>query len=258
MKCYRRFIQACGQSALALLACSLYVGPGVVHAAESAPVTLIQAWLAFPEPSDVAWPYAYIRADDTHVGESGARQDLLDEYDRLLWRLEDGGYTKLADSVKAWKAKLTAIDAFRTPGDWSPAYLMAHVNKNPPIARVVALGACQVPDTVTVWDADGVRDIVWQSSMRLSDIEKIAPATRDGSAPEITVVGPYGDIDHYGVQAWNYADGPVAPGSQIVASLPLKGAAFVWIRDAMATLLAHVPSGTDCREVKLAGAAQDD
>jgi len=218
------------------------------HASAQPAPSLVQAWLAFPDLVDVAWPYAYIRADITEQSQKGARQDLLDEFDRLDWRLRDSGYPKLESSVDQWRKALTADDLFRTPGDWSPAFLLSNVNQNPPLAHIAALGACTPPTFVTVWDADGVRRIEWQSSMQISDVERRAPALRKGSAGEIAVIDPYGRIDRYGVQAWNYADGPIAPGSHVIASLPLKGKAFVWIRDAMAELIAHRPSGIDCRE----------
>lgn len=242
---------------LAMLALLALCSSGVVQAAQPSG-TLIQAWLSFPDAADIAWPYAYIRAEQTRDSQEGARKDLFDEYERLRWRLEDDRYPQLVKAVKAWKSRLAAMSAFRVPGNWSPSFLMSHVNQRPPIDDVAALGACQVPDSIAVWDAKGVRDITWQSGMQLSDVEDMAPALRQGSAPDIAVVDPYGRIDHYGVQAWNYADGPVAPGSQIVASLPLKGSAFVWIRDAMADVLAHTPSGIDCREVPLIEANQDD
>lgn len=232
-------------------------GSGIAYSAQP-PVSLVQAWLSFPDTVDVAWPYAYIRAEATQHSQSEARKDLFDEYERLLWRLQDDRYPQLVESVEAWKTRLAAINAFRVPGDWSPSFLITHTNKNPPLKQISALGVCRVPTTVTVWDAKGVRDIPWQSGMRLSDVERAAPAVRQGSAPEIAVVDPYGRIDHYGVQAWNYADGPVAPGSQIVASLPLKGSAFVWIRDAMAGILAHAPSGNHCHEKTLMKASQHD
>lgn len=235
---------------LAILGSVLLCSSGIVCAAQP-PESLVQAWLAFPKMSAVAWPYAYIRTEATQSSQEGARKDLFDEYERLVWRLKDDRYPQLAKAVAAWKHRLSAIDHFRVPGKWSPSYLMSHVNRKPPVDRIAALGACRAPTTVSVWDARGVRDIAWQPGMQLSDVERAAPATRQGSAPEIAVVDPYGRIDHYGVQAWNYADGPVAPGSQIVASLPLKGSAFTWIRDAMADILAHAPSGIDCREQAL-------
>lgn len=246
-----------GRCQLAIIGGALLCSSGVAGAAQS-PDSLVQAWLAFPAVSEVAWPYAYIRTEATQSSQAGARQDLFDEYERLGWRLQDDRYPQLAKAVAAWKQRLAAIDHFRVPGNWSPSYLMSHDNRKPPVERIAALGACQAPTTVSVWDARGVRDIAWQPGMKLSDVEREAPATRQGSASEVAVVDPYGRIDHYGVQAWNYADGPVAPGSQIVASLPLEGSAFVWIRDAMADLLAHAPSGANCREQVLKKASQDD
>jgi hypothetical protein len=237
---------------------ALLLGTGSACAYAQQPSSLLKAWLAFPNISDVAWPYSYIRADATQQSQQGARRDLFNEYKRLSWRLHDDGYPQLTSAVSAWQKRLAAIDKFRQPGDWSPSFLLSHVNQNPPISSIAAIGACDVPSTVTVWDATGVHALPWHSGMKLSTVEKAMPATRKGSAPEIAVVDPYGNIDHYGVQAWNYADGPVSPGTQVVASLPLKGAAFVWIRDAMAQLLAHSPSGNDCRERVLEKGGADD
>lgn len=235
----------------------LCIGVGFAASAQQ-PSSLVNAWLALPNISGVAWPYAYIRADATRDSQQGARRDLFAEYERLLWRLDDDGYPHLADAVRAWQKWLSKIDLFREPGDWSPSFLLSHINQNPPVDRIAAIGVCDVPATVTVWDSKGVHSIEWQSGMKLSDVEKLMPATRKGSLPEVSVVDSYGHIDHYGVQAWNYADESLAPGSHVVASLPLKGSAFKWIGDAMTDLLAHSPSGLNCREHMFTHAAQSD
>ncbi|RJS92667.1 hypothetical protein [Salinisphaera sp. Q1T1-3] len=222
------------------------------------PANLVQAWLSFPDAVSIDWPYAFITARQSEAGENAGRQDLLDEFGRLEWRLKDYGYARLAETIDTWREKIKTFKTFRVPGHWSPAYLLAHPDRQPPIANIAAVGACEVPSDVGVWSADGFESIQWRSGLRLSDIEKRVPALRDGSKPMVAVVDPYGHIDHYGVEAWNYADGPVEPGSQIVASLPLKGEAFGWIRDRMADFLAHTPSGVNCRQTKIAGETDSD
>lgn len=219
------------------------------------PAHLIDAWLSFPDAVDIQPPYTYLSAVETGENTTEARQDILDEFKRLRWRLKDGGYSTLVNTLDQWRARLNGYETFREPGDWSPAFLLSHPNRQPPIDEVAAIGACDVPTTVGVWSAAGYDQITWHSGLRLSDIEDRVPATRHGARPMIALVDPLGHVDHYGVQAWNYADTQVAPGSQVVASLPLGGEAFAWIRDSMANLLAHVPSGVNCRQQTISGEA---
>lgn len=260
MPCFGRARVAAAVFAGFTLAAS--ASPGAVaddqQSGDSTPSSLLQAWLAYENAVDVAWPYAYMQADTTQSTGEGAREDLFDEFDQLHWRLTHTGYDDLAATVTDWRTKLAEISVFRVPGDWSPSFLLSHPNQQPPIDRIAAIGSCDVPDHVGVWSAAGYEDIPWHTGMQISDIERRVPALRKGSSPEISVVDVYGHIDHYGVQAWNYADGPVSPGTQVVASLPLKGEAFQWIRDSMADLLAHSPSGVDCRQEKMIGDSDRD
>ncbi len=220
-----------------------------------APTTLIQAWLAFPRLATVAWPYAYIRARDTNASEAARRQALFKEFASLLWRLKDDGYPKLAAAVKAWRRRLRQTHGYRVPGAWTPAWLMAHPHQNPPLARIQALGACQAPRWVQVWDAAGVRDVPWRAGLKLSHLLDIAPQLRGDRTDEVAVVAPDGHIDHYGIGAWNFADTELIPGTRVVAALPLQGEAFPWMRDAIAALLAHSPDGEHCREIAIGGQA---
>lgn len=212
--------------------------------------TLIAAWLAYPNVSDISWPYAYIRARTTNASLTTRRDDLFREFDSLLWRLDGRGYDRLADTVRLWRQRLNDLPAFRLPGQWSPAWLMAHPNQNPPLARIEALGACDVPAWIEVWDANGIQRVSASANRSLSALID-AEALTGGSAGRVAVVSPTGSIEHFGIEAWNFADTPLSPGSRVIASLPLKGAAFPWIRDTVAELLASTPSGDDCQEMHI-------
>ena len=244
---------------LARFALSALVAPMIMYASSSAavasgtPSSLLDAWLGFPAASDIVPPYAFIRADESAERLDGAREDLIAEFKRLRWRLDEGGYARYVAALDAWQAGIGQRDRSRVPGDWSPSYLLSHPNSRPPVERVVAIGACDVPDTLGVWSSAGHEQIAWQSGLRLSDLYKQVPAVRDGTTGFVSVVTPDGQVNRYGTQAWNYADGVLSPGAQVVSSFPLSGQVFGWMQDAMADYLAHTPSGVNCREQDLSG-----
>lgn len=239
----------------ALAAAILCIGPCTALQAQPATIgqktSLIQAWLAVPDVAQVTWPYAFIQASGTDESEKARRDDLFDQFEQLKWRLGEGGYTGLVKTVGEWKSQLSRTPHYRQPGDWSPAWLMAHPHERPPIARVVALGYCQPPDSVQIWDEAGVHRVKWKPGLRLSDVLGDDPKLKGGSTDEVAVVSPRGNIDHYGVAAWNYADTDLIPGTRIVGAIDLKGAVFPWMRDAIAGLLAHTPTGDACRRFLL-------
>ncbi|MES1956126.1 hypothetical protein SAHY_16152 [Salinisphaera hydrothermalis EPR70] len=208
-----------------------------------------------PNVGQVAWPYAFISAESTDESEQARRSDLFDQFEQLKWRLGEGGYAQLVKTVSQWKAELSKTQHYRQPGDWSPAWLLAHPHERPPAARIVALGYCQTPDTVQIWDEDGVHRVGWKPGLRLSDLLSEDPALKGGSSDEVAVVSPRGNVDHYGVAAWNYADTDLLPGTRVVGAIDLKGAVFPWMRDAIAGLLAHTPSGEACRRFPLSQGA---
>lgn len=232
----------------ALLAVLICVTPVSALGAQS---TLLNAWLQLPDLGGTAWPYAFIRLQDTRTHVESKRSDVLHQIDELHWRLVDKGYPDLARAVTQWKQHLKSQTHHRFPGDWSPAWLLAHPLQRPPASRVEAIGVCRMPHTITVWDASGVREIRWRSGLRLSDILRSDPALSGGTTDEVAIVWPQGDIDHYGVAAWNAADTELVPGTRVVGAINLGGSAFPWLRDAIAKLLAHTPSGVDCRHVQL-------
>tara|TARA_B100001079_G_scaffold211982_1_gene186241 strand:+ start:596 stop:1381 length:786 start_codon:yes stop_codon:yes gene_type:complete len=244
---------------LTRLTLSALVAPMIVLASSSAAAapgpssSLLEAWLEFVPASDIVPPYAFIRADHSAERLKGAHEDLIAEFDRLRWRLEAGGYAQYVDALDAWRVAIGQRDRSRVPGDWSPSYLLSHPNSRPPVARVVAIGACDVPQTVGVWSSAGYRQIAWRSDFRLSDLYEQMPAVRDGTTGFVSVVTPTGQVNRYGTQAWNYADGVLSPGAQVVGSFPLSGEVFGWMQDAMADYLAHTPSGVNCREQDLSG-----
>lgn len=220
--------------------------------------TLINAWLALSEPGRIAWPYAFMRAQRTDARMQTKRADVITQIENLRWRLRDKGYSDLVHAVSAWKKRLAATRHYRMPGDWSPAWLMAHPHQRPPYGRVSAIGYCRVPKSVEIWDGNGVHDMKWRSGMRLSDVLAADSALNGGSTGEVALVWPLGDIDHYGVAAWNAADTALAPGTRIIGAIGLRGGVFPWMRDAIAKLVAHTPSGVDCRGFPLEqGTAHD-
>lgn len=234
---------------------------GVLHAQTTAPgqkTSLISAWLALPHVDQVVWPYAFIRADSTDDNEKTKRADLFDQFDQLKWRFNELGYPELAKTVTHWKNQLAKTRHYRQPGDWSPAWLMAHPHQRPPVTRVAAIGYCHAPDTVQIWDAAGVHRVDWTPGLRLSDVLERDPQLKGGGTDEVAVVWPQGDVDHYGVAAWNYADTALTPGMRIVGAIDLKGAVFPWMRDAIAGLLAHTPAGKNCRSFSLSQSANHD
>jgi len=215
------------------------------------PGSLIDAWLSFPELGSVEWPFAYLRADTTSAREQAKRKDLFKEFDQLGWRLKSGPYRDLAGVIDTWRSRLSETERYREPGDWSPAWLMAHPSQSPPLSRVAAIGACEPPSWVEVWDSSGIERVEWQSGLALSDLSR-----RDGplelhGVDQVAVVTPEGAIAHYGQAAFNYSDTGVSPGTRVIAALPLGGEAFPWIRDTIAHLLAHTPAGSACRELNL-------
>ncbi|MES1926928.1 hypothetical protein [Salinisphaera sp. T31B1] len=213
--------------------------------------SLIAAWMAFPELDQVVWPYSYIRVAEDDERARQVRSDLGQELSTLAARLDAyGGRQPLRSTVKAWQKRLGTLSATRVPGDWSPASLMTRPYQRPPVSAITALGACRAPDWVEVWDANGIHRTDWRGGLTLSDL-LTDRSLRSGSAGRVAIVDPYGQIIHRGVQAWNFADAPLAPGSRVIASLPLNGEAFPWIRDAIARVLAHAPPADDCREVQI-------
>ena len=214
--------------------------------------SVVQAWLAFPSVDAVEWPYAYLRADSTRSSAQAKRADLFKELDQLTWRLEDGRHDALIRAIEDWRAELSEKELFREPGDWSPAWLMAHPQKAPPVARVAAIGACEPPDWVEVWDSRGVERAPWRGGLTLSEMSRDGGPIDLHGAEQVALVTPEGKIEHYGQAAYNYADAELSPGTQVVVALPLGGEAFPWIRDTIATVLAHAAPGDNCSEMALA------
>lgn len=218
---------------------------------------MIDAWLALPAVEQIAWPYAFIRAKSTDDSEKAHRTDLFEQFDQLQWRLGEDGYPELADTVTRWERKLAKTEHYRQPGDWSPSWLMAHPNKRPPVSRIAAIGYCDAPNAIELWDSDGVQSQPWRPGLHLSDVLENDPDLKGGTTDEVAIVWPQGQIDHYGVAAWNYSDTELTPGTRIVGAIDLKGAVFPWMRDAIAGLLAHTPAGENCRSIPLGQGAEN-
>jgi hypothetical protein len=227
--------------------------PLPASAASAGFTTVLDAWLAFPSLARSSAPYSYLRARPTAERVRIKRDDLFRELDDLRWRLEGNGYTKLVAALDQWKSRLAQLAVFREPGDWSPASLMAQPLRNPPIGEVAAIGACEVPDWVEIWSADGVRRTPWRTGLTLSGLAK-SDAMNVQGIKVASVVSPTGDVRRYGQAAFNKTDTALLPGARVVLPLPLGGEAFPWIRNTIAEVLAHAPSGENCSEMRLAQA----
>lgn len=230
-------------------------GVSTASLAQTEQPTLLMAWLSQPSLTERPAPYQYMRSATVAEHAAGLQQALLQEFDDLSWRLESAGYAQLNTTVEAWRARINDLTSFRSPGLWGPAALMAYPTKMPPFERVAAIGACLMPDWVEVWDRHGVRRVDWRQAQSLSDLLRNADLDV-GKVGRAIVVRPEGTVQSYGAQAWNFHDTSITPGSRVVAALPLKGEAFAWIQETTADVLAHAPSGVDCKEAALV--QQDD
>lgn len=220
--------------------------------------TLISEWLSLPDLVQIDWPYAFIRVQATQTEQEEYFDDLIKQIDELHWRLKEKGYATLTAAIAEWKKELSKHQHYREPGDWSPGWLMAHPRQRPPLERVMAIGHCRIPRTIQVWDETGVHDIAWHAGIHLSDVLKKNPSLKGGVTDMVAIVWPKGHIDHYGVAAWNKADTELLPGTRIIGVIDLKGEVFPWMRDAIASLLAHIPSGRDCRTITLKSDCDDE
>jgi len=230
----------------------LCVAPIVgVQAKTTSPAQLIKAWLTVPTIGQIAWPYAFIRARSTDTTQKSNRSALFKQFEQLRWRLKQKGYPGLVKAINQWQSQLAKTHHYRQPGDWSPAWLMAHPHQRPPVSHVAAIGYCRVPDWVQVWDTAGVHRVSWHPGLQLSDLLRRDSHLKGGTTGEVAVVSPDGHIDHYGVAAWNYADTQLTPGTRVVGAINLKGTVFPWVRDTIAELVAHTPVGNQCRRFPL-------
>ncbi len=245
-------ISAAVRHALGVLLCALMPLSCAFAQDQAQPVprdiTLIDLWLAFPGTTDIAWPYSYVRLDSTDEMQQARKSDLFKQLDELDWRLENGRYRSFRPAIAQWQAVIERMSSSRVPGSWSPAWLMAHPHQSPPVSSLVALGACDVPSWVEVWDSKGVARVPWRSGLTLSELTRDIHPVDAGPSDQVAVVGSGGHVDHYGVAAWNFADTRLVPGARVVAALPLKGEGLIWIRDAIARVLAHGVPGDGCRE----------
>ncbi len=223
------------------------------NTAASAPArpTLLNVWFELEQSGPVAWPYAFIRHADTGRNQSYRKQDLVEELGDLLWRLRAAHYTELADAMAEWEDRIAEADGFRTPGRWGAAALLAAPRNSPPLAAIEAVGACDVPRWVEVWDRHGVRRIEWVPGMRLGTLLDDGGALHGVGADTVALVSPPGQVYERGIAAWNYRDAPVSPGTRIVVPLPLDGRGPVWIKDALVAFLSHLVPGDACRQLSL-------
>ena len=231
---------------------TLFVGAGGCGAAnaQSGEPTLLSAWLSQPVLSERQASFQYMRG--VHVNDQviERRDALVQEFDDLSWRLEGAGYDRMNATVKEWETRISGLEVFRTPGSWGPASLIAQPSKMPPFDRVDAIGACVAPQWIEVWDSHGIRRVDWQKAQSLAVLLKRVEIDV-GSVGRVMVVSPEGAVRSHGAQAWNFNDTAIVPGSRVVAALPLQGKAFGWIQQTIADVLAHTPSGVECKEATL-------
>lgn len=245
-------------TAMALCIASIAASQAQQPEAADQEETLINEWLSLPGVAQINWPYAFIRVQATQNEQEEHFDDLIKQIDELHWRLQGKGYSELTTAIEEWKEELSEHQDYREPGDWSPGWLMAHPRQRPPMEQVMAIGHCQVPDTIQIWDETGVHDVTWYSGIHLSDLLKRNPGLKGGVTDMVAVVWPKGHIDHYGVAAWNKADTELLPGTRVIGAIDLKGEVFPWMRDAIASLLAHIPSGRDCQTIELKSDRDDE
>lgn len=213
--------------------------------------TLTDAWLAYNGQHDEgAALYSFISLTSTRTMALEKRKSILKELDDIGWRLENSGLMTLRETLKQWQQGLARVDDFRFPGRWDLASVLSKPLGVPPLERVATLGNCSPPDWVEVWDSRGINRYRWHSGQALSsllDEHKLEL----GRAGRVAVVSPSGSISRFGLQAWSFADASLVPGSRVVASLPLRGQAFPWLRDAIARFLSYVPPGDRCNVVSI-------
>lgn len=213
--------------------------------------SLADAWLAYNARNDDGAPlYSFISLASTRSRATDKRKAIREELDNIDWRLENTGRVALRQTLQRWRQALSAVDSFRFPGRWDLASVLSRPLAVPPIERVATIGDCPPPEWIEVWDSRGVNRYRWQSNQSLSSLLNEDKLDL-GQAGRVAVVTPSGSITHFGLQAWNFTDATLVPGMRIIASLPLKGQAFPWLRDATARFLSYVPPGDGCTVVSL-------
>lgn len=233
-----------------VLAAPVYAAAGDDDGVAPRLPSLLQVWLSLPHVDRIAWPYAFVVEKSVNAQQNDLRKNLFDEFKDLNWRLKSAGYENYLDTIEAWRSRLSQTRVYRLPGDWSPAWLMSHPQQNPPLASLSALGACDVPDWVEIWDGAGIRRLPWHSGMTLDALFSADRISRR-DIDYVRVVDSLGQQSKIGVAPWNASNANLSPGSRVVLPLPLGGEAFGWIRDTVADLLAHTPTGDDCRVTPL-------
>lgn len=221
-------------------------------AAPAAPATLLDLWFSLQDAGPVYPPYAFIRHRETAALVSVRKNDLLSELDRLVWHLTTAGGPPrpgLIAGLGQWQQRIRAVQAFRVPGQWGVAALMASPRNGVPIAQLAAAGACRVPGWVEIWSAQGVKRVTWRPAMRLSTLTADHGPLSDTAAQRVRLVSPFGRIQQRGIAAWNFQDRPLAPGARIVVPLPLDGRVTAWMSRHLARFLAHLLPGDQCREI---------
>lgn len=225
-----------------------WAAPDTGKPASASDTTLLTLWFDLQESGPVYAPYAFIRHRDTNALVSARKQQLLHELDNLVWHLEQTGKAALAENLGQWRQRIHGITAYRTPGHWGPAPLMASARNGVSSSVVGALGACSVPDWVEIWSGQGVQRVDWQPGMHLSTLTFGHGLLRHTSAQQVTLVLPYGSRVRRGIAAWNYVDLPIAPGVRIVVPLAIDGRVKSWMRRHLSMFLAHVVPGDHCRQ----------
>ncbi|MDN5937508.1 MAG: hypothetical protein L0H83_02475 [Salinisphaera sp.] len=238
---------------VACLCLALPIG-GVARAAAGADQdrpSLLAVWFALQASGPIYPPYAYIRHRDTQAAQTARKQRLLEELDDLVWYLDTAGNAALTQALGQWQDQIRGADDYRSPGHWGAAALLSSPRNGVPLSVVAAVGACQVPNWIEIWSAQGVQRIDWQPRMRLSSLLAHSAVVQQARAQTVTLVTPFGATVDRGIAPWNHQDIPLVPGMRIVVPLPLEGQVAVWLQKTLPAFLAHLLPADKCRQITL-------
>lgn len=208
------------------------------------PASLLDVWLLIPQAGQIDWSYAFIATDRSTYLREHQKAALLAELSRIE-QLEPKA-PSLVRQVTSWSKAVRAADAFRVPGYWGAAHLLANPSRMPPIKAVSRVGYCETVSWVEIWDKQGVRRIKWRPEMKLPQLAKTGDVDVPWGISWIQIVLPWGDTRRIGIASWNEEDQPIVPGTRIVVPLRIDGYSGEWLNRSLPDFLAHVVTGDEC------------
>lgn len=251
-----------GQAPAILLSAviSLAVSPGAfggntqLAAAEprTRATSLLEAWLAMPDPGRVDWNFSFIRTPRTEHERRHQRKAILQELQRLA-ELDHLPAPRKAQFL-AWRQAVESRRGFRVPGRWGPADLLAHPEQAPPLTALSGFGYCEPEATVEIWDKNGVHHLPREQSPDVTALLDRGALALSGNTDWVTVIQPWGKRKRVGVAAWNAGNATLLAGARVVAPVHLQDAVPTWLNKALPDFLAHVVAGHDCRTFTPSGA----